>query len=83
MDLTITFIVKKDEKEKDDTASYEILKNVPDVRVYFVEEKASQSQPIIDDYNDEEELVSGPNNYDYDNEDEYWEQTLKSKWNQW
>lgn len=44
MDLTITFIVKKDEKDKSDAGTYEILKNVPDVRVYFTEEKASTSQ---------------------------------------
>lgn len=47
MDLTITFIVKKDEKDKSDAGTYEILKNVPDVRVYFTEEKASTSQQAL------------------------------------
>lgn len=56
MDLTITFIVKKEEKDKDDSAQYEILKNVPDVRVYFGEEKASTSAPVPNDNDGEEEI---------------------------
>ena len=45
MDLTITFSIKKSEKEKDEGSEYEILKNVPDVRVYFIEEKTSSAAP--------------------------------------
>lgn len=56
MDLTITFIVKKEEKDKDDSAQYEILKNVPDVRVYFGEEKASTSAPVAKDSDDSEDV---------------------------
>jgi len=66
IDLTITFIVKKDEKEKGNPASYEILKNVPDVRVYFVEEKASASlPPAVDDYDEEVEQDLGEPVHDY------------------
>lgn len=49
LDLTITFSLKKEQKEEGADAEpkaedYEILKNVPDVRVYFGEEKASTAQ---------------------------------------
>lgn len=61
IDLTITFIVKKDDKENADAVNYEILKNVPDIRVYFGEEKASTaSAPPLDDY-DEEQDGAGAN----------------------
>lgn len=41
IDLTITFSLKKEEGDGAPSAEYVVLKNVPDVRVYFGEEKAS------------------------------------------
>lgn len=50
IDLTITFSLKKDEAKEGEAAAqggeeYQILKNVPDVRVYFGEEKGSVQGP--------------------------------------
>lgn len=44
MDLTITFTVKKSEGTDTKEGEYEILKNVPDIRVYFTPEISSSQQ---------------------------------------
>lgn len=41
MDLTITFSVKKTKDDDKKDGEYEILKNVPDIRLYFTSEVTS------------------------------------------